>query len=343
MSDAFAEPLDHLLSDVCRTEDQRAFARGASTERLWNEIAALGYHDALTPADRGGLGLSWAELTDVLVAAGKRGCPIPLGETMAARALLARAEIAPPDGPILLASPQCQRDGVLSFRAAPLALASQHALLDLGDRYALMSIDDADVTPVAPELSLAADMSWPSAASARAEIANAGRELRMICAVLRAATIAGLAQSVFDLTLSYGRARKQFGRPIVDFQAIQHHLAVMAEESAAAFTAASIALDCEDLDICPFAAAVAKMRASSAAERISALAHAVHGAIGVSGEYDLQLFTRRLYEERMADGAETYWAERIGQQRLTSAEANSVAFVRKTLMARASVESELNY
>jgi acyl-CoA dehydrogenase len=62
------------------------------------------------------------------------------------------------------------------------------------------------------------------------------------------------------------------------------------------------------------AAAVAKARASEAAGLVADTAHAVHGAIGVTQEYDLQLYTRRLRAWRVAHGSEAHWNQRIGEQ-----------------------------
>jgi hypothetical protein len=44
--------------------------------------------------------------------------------------------------------------------------------------------------------------------------------------------------------------------------------------------------------------------------------------------FDLQLFTRRLREWRLADGAESYWNERVGRLRLGTAQASTLDFVR---------------
>ena len=61
------------------------------------------------------------------------------------------------------------------------------------------------------------------------------------------------------------------------------------------------------------ACAVAKARTSEAAQLVASIAHAVHGAIGVTEEYDLQLYTRRLHEWRMAHGSEAYWHRLLGR------------------------------
>lgn len=59
--------------------------------------------------------------------------------------------------------------------------------------------------------------------------------------------------------------------------------------------------------------ATAKARCSEAALAVAELAHAIHGAIGFTEEYDLQLYTRRLHAWRQTAGSEAYWQEAAGQ------------------------------
>jgi len=61
---------------------------------------------------------------------------------------------------------------------------------------------------------------------------------------------------------------------------------------------------------------------------IAAIAHAVHGAIGISEEHDLQLFTRSLHEWRAADGSEGYWSAILGRVRLADEAPTSADFIR---------------
>jgi acyl-CoA dehydrogenase len=79
--------------------------------------------------------------------------------------------------------------------------------------------------------------------------------------------------------------------------------------------------------------AVAKIRAGQAAQSVSAIAHAVHGAIGITEEYDLQLRTRRLHAWRAAGGSESYWNLRIGRALVASGHATVPEFVRQELAA----------
>ncbi|MEN3291295.1 MAG: acyl-CoA dehydrogenase, partial [Burkholderiales bacterium] len=104
----------------------------------------------------------------------------------------------------------------------------------------------------------------------------------------------------------------QFGRALAKFQAIQQQVAMLAEDTFAARMASSLV--CDSAGVLPDVSGVAaaKVVASEAAARASGIAHAIHGAMGITEEYDLQLFTRRLLIWRMQYGSESYWAARVG-------------------------------
>ena len=92
-------------------------------------------------------------------------------------------------------------------------------------------------------------------------------------------------------------------------------LSVVAEDLIACRLAAQ--LGCAGgIGVALAAAATAKITTSTAAVRIASSVHAVHGAIGIAEEYDLQLLSRRLHEWRLADGSEGYWAKVLGEARL---------------------------
>ena len=67
-----------------------------------------------------------------------------------------------------------------------------------------------------------------------------------------------------------------------------------------------------------------------------ALAHAVHGAIGVTQEFDLQLYTRRLNEWAKAGGGAGYWSALLGQKVLAT-QGSALDFVRTELFAEPAV------
>jgi alkylation response protein AidB-like acyl-CoA dehydrogenase len=146
-------------------------------------------------------------------------------------------------------------------------------------------------------------------------------------ALLTAALMAGAMERVLEATLAYANERAQFGKSIGKFQAVQQQLAVMAEQVFAARMAAEIG--CADDRLVPHAdrAALAKARAGEAADKVVAIAHAVHGAIGVTAEYDLQLHTRRLQEWRGDFGAPPYWHARLGAALLSAPQADTLSFL----------------
>jgi alkylation response protein AidB-like acyl-CoA dehydrogenase len=110
----------------------------------------------------------------------------------------------------------------------------------------------------------------------------------------------------------------QFGKPIGKFQAVQQQLAVMAEQVFAARMAAQLGCASAGWAPQPALAALAKARVGEAAERAVAIAHAVHGAIGMTAEHDLQLYTRRLQEWRSDFRTGPYWHAQLGRQLLAA-------------------------
>jgi acyl-CoA dehydrogenase len=143
---------------------------------------------------------------------------------------------------------------------------------------------------------------------------------RALAATLAAGEMAGALQAVQALTADYALTRKQFGREIGKFQAIQHQIAVMAEEVMAARMAAQAAFVGAPSEVSERRAAAAKIRCNQAAARVSAIAHAVHGAIGVSDEFVLHHHTRRLRALSLAHGGESWWAAQLGDWALSEAQ-----------------------
>jgi acyl-CoA dehydrogenase len=133
-------------------------------------------------------------------------------------------------------------------------------------------------------------------------------------ALIRAAQMAGAVESLLEQSVRYVTERKQFGRPIGSFQAIQHNLAIVAGHVAAAGIAAEHAFRAADRGDPAFEVAAAKVRAGEAAGVCAGLAHQAHGAIGFTYEHSLHFSTRRLWSWRAEFGSESRWAVRLGQR-----------------------------
>jgi acyl-CoA dehydrogenase len=105
----------------------------------------------------------------------------------------------------------------------------------------------------------------------------------------------------------------QFGRPISKFQAIQHQMAVLASETAAASAAVEQAVEASAELPDLLTIAVAKARVGEAAGKAANIAHAVFGAMGFTREHTLHYSTRRLWAWRNELGNEAYWQKRLGR------------------------------
>ncbi len=133
-------------------------------------------------------------------------------------------------------------------------------------------------------------------------------------AVLQAAYAVGLSERALALAVSHASTREQFGRPIGAFQAVAHRCSDMRIDiDACRFLALQAAWRLDqggpaDLDV-----AAAKAYINDAVRRVFTNAHQVHGAIGYSSEYDLQLFTRRAKAFELSLGTTPMHHERVAK------------------------------
>ena len=119
------------------------------------------------------------------------------------------------------------------------------------------------------------------------------------------AWMVGQSDRALNMSVEYSKTRVQFGRPIGSFQALQHKAADMAvdvEGGRMVTYQAAWAVQHGD-DNAQQAVSTAKAWVSDASRRVFQQAHQMHGAIGFTMEYDLQLYTRRgkLLEVNLGD------------------------------------------
>jgi acyl-CoA dehydrogenase len=151
---------------------------------------------------------------------------------------------------------------------------------------------------------------------------NAGVPLEL-AAVAASVQIAGAGETLLDMTIVHANQRVQFGKPIARQQAIQHQLAIMSEQVVLARIAGQLGC-AAGLAPTIWQAGVAKQVASAAVPVIAGVAHAVHGAIGVTSAFSLHRYVRHLHDLRMACGSETYWARSLGKVRLDAGHKSSL-------------------
>ena len=145
-------------------------------------------------------------------------------------------------------------------------------------------------------------------------------------ALLRSAQMAGAAQGLTERTAAYCSERRQFGRPIGKFQAVQQQMAELAGYAACMQAASQQAFAAVQKHGMPesgespawLAIAIAKCRCSELVHRVTRIAHGVHGAIGFTEEMGLQYFSVPLWRWRAEYGRDTDWARAIGTRAIAS-------------------------
>ena len=307
----FLEALEKVLSDTVTSSALRSIEAGDAPDAVWQPIEDAGFLDLMLPEAQGGAALPLAELFPILECLGRHALPLPVAQSIVARAL-AGGRVALPSGMLTIAL-QLQRPAGGAWRCpqVPGGLVAGHVLVADGDALLLLDCASAVREPVGDRRSLTADLSWRSPPPV-VRMEAGGRDLAPYAAALMSAQLSGAMQRCFAMALEQCNTRVQFGKSIGKFQALQQQLSVMAEHVLAAAIAAEAAFRSDGQAPGALAAAVAKSRTSEAVSVVAATAHAVHGAIGMTDEYDLGLLTRRLHDWRLAYGAEHVWNLQIG-------------------------------
>ncbi len=131
--------------------------------------------------------------------------------------------------------------------------------------------------------------------------------------VMECAYLVGLAQMDFEISVNYAKERVQFGRPIGSFQAIQHKCADMVTDvDGARFIMYRAAWSVAEGE--PDAALnvhMAKAWCSDATRRVVAHGQQIHGGIGFTKDYKIQLYFRRQKRSELMWGDGDFHREKV--------------------------------
>jgi acyl-CoA dehydrogenase len=329
-----AETAEKIFADLADAQTINNDNKGSWKAPLWQALTEAGLPLSWVPEDCDGSGASLADGFSVLSAAGRFAIAVPLAETMLAGWLLSQSKMASPEGMMTVApaNPKDRiavgADGTLSGRArgVPFAKDAKHiAVLASGASGLSIALVDAAKCRIEAGLNLASDgsdtVTFNNVQPIAIKPAPKGFDqnaLMLMGGVARSLQIAGALESMLDISVRYSNERVAFEKKISKFQAVQHNLARLAGESAAALAAATSAADTiansTSFDDAAFLeAASAKIRCSEAAEKGGAIAHQVHGAIGFTIEHILHRYSLRALAWRDDFGSESYWAVELGK------------------------------
>jgi len=327
----------------------------AYDETLWAKMAELGYTGITFPEEYGGVGLGKVELILLMEEAGRALLPGPLFSTVA----LAGAAID------AVASTEQKKRYLAKISSgearATLAMLEGNASWDLGELRVLTANDrltgeklfvpDAKVADfivvVARNGVFLADSKAPGISIHAMKAMDLTRKMYSVrftntpverlgsvtnlpgaldtAAAAVVAEMVGGMQRTLDITVEYAKMRKQFGKPIGMYQAVQHQCADMYLETESARSAvyyAAWALD-ESAPDAAMAVSIAKMYASDVARRVGNRGIQVHGGMGFTWENDIHLYYKRAKASETALGDSTYHRERIARLAIDARAASS--------------------
>jgi alkylation response protein AidB-like acyl-CoA dehydrogenase len=312
-----------FLQAECPMAEVRRIGETAAAHdpALWNKIAAQGWTGIIFPEEHDGLGLGMVELAATMEEMGRALVPgAYLATVPMAGVLLDRA-----------ASDEQKRKYL-----APICRGEARATVAEGNRF----VQDAGVADFVlwaghGEIRLfpaAAVTARPMAAldltrrlyeveaTGQGELVASGVNAQAaldymhgVATVALAAEMLGGMQRMLEITVEYAKTRKQFGKPIGQFQAVQHlcadmYLMVEATRSAAYY--AAYALE-QKLPEAREAVSIAKAYASDAYREAGNRAIQVHGGMGFTWENDLHLYYRRAKASEILFGDAAFHRERI--------------------------------
>jgi len=316
LEDALGELFRHVTSGASPGPEITADER----KEISNEIYASGFADLLLPQAAGGSGISLYEAIVLLKMEGYYNVPIPFAQTVVTRAWAHGHSVSLPEGTFSFASSALQIDA--QTRSATLHKAwhghwVDHMLIASDQQCFLAHSHDRRILQTYHG-GLFAAVAWPAQGLTRLDLReHAAHDLFNFSVFAMLAVTVGAMEKAFEFTLEYATQRQQFGRPVSKFQAVQHQISEMAEHVCAADMALQMAAAAGSNALTAPAApqlAIAQFQIAHIADRIADIAHAIHGAIGISQEYPLHHYTRRIRECKSCFGSAQYWATEIGQR-----------------------------
>ena len=152
-------------------------------------------------------------------------------------------------------------------------------------------------------------------------MADSSKVRRALAHAIDVATLALAAEMVggmewlLEASVEYAKTRKQFGKPIGQFQAVQHHCAnmlLMTESTRSAVYYAAWQMG-NDPENAPLAVSMAKAYASDSYREVGNLAVQVHGGVGFTWDENVHFYYKRAKASELMFGDATYHRERVAR------------------------------
>jgi alkylation response protein AidB-like acyl-CoA dehydrogenase len=315
----WSEDLYDLADRVIADERDAGAAAPHGDRVLWQVLMDLGWPYVDVDEVSGGVGGELADLLEIVRSCGRHHALVPLVETSLAAWVVSQAGgsvtdlgsaavvVAGEDAAVHRVAWGGTVDHLLVLRS-DACTATSVAVVPM--RSVSGSGAVASGTNLAGEPWLDLQLELPSADDARLlRVPLSLNEIASRGGLLRSAAILGAVERAVDHAAQHVATRHQFGRPLVKLQAVQHLLASIISERDLLDFAVRANLVTEPA---PGAAAAASATASRIANRVAAVAHQLHGAIGITQEHDLHLSTSRLVAWNDSPRSQRSWEHEVG-------------------------------
>jgi alkylation response protein AidB-like acyl-CoA dehydrogenase len=262
-------------------------------EDLWKEICDLGWPGISIEEEHGGQGLGSVELAILCEELGYACAAVPFLSNAVAGHVVSVAGSDEQRERWLPRIASGEARGTVALeqeQPAVVADADGAAMLVLPGT-GIVEPSDADIEP----LDLIDQTRSYARASASGGDSLPGESEMHVPMVAIAAELVGVAQRSMEIAVEYAKEREQFGRPIGAYQAVSHRCADMLWDVEEARSLTLYAAWCADSEpeTLPYAAHMAKARASDSAWSVTAATLQVLGGIGFTWEHDLQFLLKR--------------------------------------------------
>mgnify|MGYP006079218457 FL=1 len=300
---------EKIFADHCQKSLLDSAEKGIFPQDLWGKIVANGFHQL----GSAGSGTDAADLYAFLKVCGRFSVPLPMAEVLLSNQWLS-SEASEASETTVSGSDFASigRLNDTSINQVPWGRKANKVLGVAADSHKVLVMDAPSINEQGSNLAGEAHDTFLLAGSER-EIELEDSPFAQM-ALARTNLMAGGLQATLDLGLQFASERSQFGRSISKFQAIQHSLAVVAAEVAAAQRAADAAVDALGTDRFIDEVSASKARVGEAVGIVAEQVHQVHGAMGFTYEHRLHHFTRRLWAWRDEWGNEFYWQAKLGSR-----------------------------
>lgn len=337
MKEMIIETTEKIMEKYSTKEVVNGAEKGIWASELWNTLADNGMLTVGVSEELGGSGGDYDDALSILRLAGKYSAPIPLAETYMANWLLAENGVEVNNEILTIGYEkdlkpfQFQKDGegwnvTGKVKNVPFARFAD-SIVVLGETVegpilSILNLQKAEIIQgknmggEARDQVIFDHVYVEDIKNISIDKNDFERKVLYSGALTKSVLMAGALERILEISINHTNERSQFGRPIHRFQAIQHHLSLIAGETAAAGLAANYAVDSFGKNPFSKEIALAKIRVSEAAGKANTTAHQVLAAIGFTYEHTLHHSTRRLWAWRDEFGTESDWEKVITEELL---------------------------